>query len=50
MKNNTVELYNTEHTEISDISATPITNKKKQNLYIRNYAIDLYDLWYNGNI
>lgn len=48
--NNQYILYFTEHTEISDISSVPIMNIDEQNKYIENYAIDLYDLWYNGNI
>lgn len=48
--NNQYILYFTEHTEISDISEIPIMDINKQNKYIENYAIDLYDLWYNGNI
>lgn len=48
--NNQYILYFTEHIEINDISSIPITNKKEQNLYIKNYAIGLYELWYKGNI
>lgn len=48
--NNQYILYFTEHTEISDISDTPITNKKDIKKYIKNYAIGLYNLWYKGNI
>lgn len=43
-------LYFTEHTEISDISEIPIMDIDEQNKYINTYAIDLYDLWYKGNI
>ena len=48
--NNQYILYFTEHTEINDISDTPITNEKDINKYIKNYAISLYDLWYHGKI
>lgn len=43
-------LYFTEHTEINDISEIPIMDIDEQNKYINTYAIDLYDLWYSGNI
>ena len=48
--NNQYILYFAEHTEINDISDIPIMDIDEQNLYIENYAIGLYDLWYNGNI
>lgn len=48
--NNQYILYFTEHTEISDISEIPIMDIDKQNKYIENYAIGLYDLWYKGDI
>lgn len=48
--NNQYILYFTEHTEISDISEIPIMDINEQNKYIENYAINLYDLWYNGKI
>ena len=48
--NNQYILYFTEHTEINDISEIPIMDIDKQNKYIENYAIGLYDLWYKGDI
>lgn len=48
--NNQYVLYFTEHTEIIDISEIPIMDTDEQNKYINTYAIDLYDMWYNGNI
>lgn len=48
--NNQYILYFTEHIEINDISEIPIMDIDEQNNHIENYAIDLYDLWYNGNI
>lgn len=48
--NNQYVLYFTEHTEINDISEIPIMDIDKQNKYIENYAIDLYNMWYKGDI